>query len=331
MKNVLIKSHILNRKKSDGYSLLVNRLGTINIYLDSSTNNDILTDCYYRYYDFWNRESVNELRSVPTEGFIYEGIKFNMISCPSGELDDKLFNAYSFADGENVLHEGYMLGETEVTSQLFDAVMADNDIQNKEHDSYIKTPITCMSWYDCIEFCNRLSDYFGLNRYYNIRDKKKDMEENKYIVKAKVDIPNPNANGFRLPTLLEWGLAARAGTDVNVKLRGYTSDIGFLEYRAMWSRRSMSDKKPKEKQPVAQKIPNDWGFYDMWGNVDEWCWDPRQGDGGIEENGYTGGSVSSDADKYNKVYYTTNDGVNKIGTIVLGRYCLGFRIAKNMH
>ena len=34
-----------------------------------------------------------------------------------------------------------------------------------------------------------------------------------------------------------------------------------------------SSGKNTRSHPVATKLPNDWGLYDMHGNVSEWCWD----------------------------------------------------------
>ena len=86
---------------------------------------------------------------------------------------------------------------------------------------------------------------------------------------------------FDLPTAAQWEYACRAGT-TKVYSYGDSADGAYMWYNGN------SDSQTHE---VGAKLPNPWGFYDLHGNVWEWCLD-WYGDllFGVDPNGSSSGS-----------------------------------------
>lgn len=66
----------------------------------------------------------------------------------------------------------------------------------------------------------------------------------------------------RFPTEAEWEYACRAGSSSPVAGNGLLSDMAWYDANS-----------GNETHPVGKNHPNAWGFFDMHGNVLEWCYD----------------------------------------------------------
>jgi formylglycine-generating enzyme required for sulfatase activity len=109
-----------------------------------------------------------------------------------------------------------------------------------------RLPITDVSWFDAIAFCNRLSGLAGLRPC--------------YAVAGEAVRFAPHANGYRLPLEAEWEFACRAGS----------REVRYGELDAIaWHGGNSAGR----AHPVGGRQPNAFGLYDMIGNVWEWCWD----------------------------------------------------------
>ena len=175
---------------------------------------------------------------------------------------------YSSSDEKstsNVTLSSYYVAKTEVTQAQWTAVMGNNPSSFKGDNR----PVECVSWYDAIVFCNRLSKMDNKTPVYSVNGKT-DPDTWGYTPSQGDSISgnitmNIKANGYRLPTEAEWEFAAWGGK----KRKGYKySGSDNLDTVAWYYDNSGS--KPHD---VATKSPNELGLYDMSGNVWEWCWD----------------------------------------------------------
>ena len=256
MKNLAMTNGFMNKRITDNMNANVLQY----VYQTSQS----MSHVRYHHRSFFINNSV-EFSTTPFE---CDNIMFNMITCPQGyvEVTETKFENQSLTEEREWqrIDKSFMLGETEVTQDLFKQIMNFNYSICKGRNN----PVEAVTWYDCAEFCNRLSDYFNLEHYYEIRNPVYGGNDNNdnpvplSIHSVGEIIENKKSCGFRLPYAREWTLAALSGTNNKFAGTNQSDDVG----RYAWIR----DNSDYQTHPVAQKLPNEWGFYDMNGNVFEW-------------------------------------------------------------
>ena len=238
--------------------------------------------------------------------FTVAGVSFNMVKVDAGSFmmgaaadDDEA------ADRERPAHQvtlsGYSIGETEVTQELWQAVMGYNPSDFTDDP---QRPVDYVSWDDCQLFIAKLNEMTGAT--------------------------------FRLPTEAELEFAARGG---NLS-KGYkyacsdnVDDVAWYEINAYNVGMNDPDFGP---HAVKTKAPNELGLYDMSGNVMEWCQDyyglysneaqtdpvgPSSGYGRVTRGGSWGGTATSCRVSYRGA-----------GTAPSSRgHYRGFRLAQSIH
>lgn len=138
-----------------------------------------------------------------------------------------------------LLTRDFWLAETACTQGLWHAVMGNNP-SRFTGDSNL--PVETVSWNDCNEFMSKLNKIFPIHNFY-------------------------------LPTEVQWEYACRAGTTTPFSF-GNNITTDQVNYDGNYPYNGCKKGLYRATTvPVKTFAPNRWGFYEMHGNVWQWCHD----------------------------------------------------------
>ena len=174
----------------------------------------------------------------------------------------------SFIDDEKELFDIEVF-KYQVTQAIWTEIMGNNPSTFKGENK----PVETISWWDTLEFCNKLSEKYGLIPVYNIDKKRGILTINQ--IDGEISFPDKadfsKTEGFRLPTEIEWEWFAIGGKLAN-------KDENILNANKMEEEAWYYKNSGGRTNNVGLKKPNQLGIYDCIGNVWEWCYDTTEGD-----------------------------------------------------
>lgn len=187
---------------------------------------------------------------------------------------------------------GFWMDSREVNKDLWDRVAhwATNNLYSFSsgagYGKHPHHPVSDVSWYDALKWCNARSEMEGLDPVY--------LRESVFGIlrplRTGEDLPDAvfwDSDGYRLPTEAEWEKAARGGRrdrlfpwggdTISHAWANYDSFIGYpynvdldQSYHPFYS---LGSNVQPFTSPCGVFPPNGYGLVDMAGNVAEWVWD----------------------------------------------------------
>jgi len=189
-----------------------------------------------------SHELFSKIELVPSEDgkpFTIPNLDLVMLWCPSGTFQmgsplDEVGRRDDETPHTVTLTKGFWLGKYEVTQFQWEEIMGNNP----SNFNAPSLPVEEVSWMDVTAFCLKLTE-----------------------LERKAD-RLPAGMAYQLPTEAQWEYACRAETKT-----------AFSFGNSLTTRQANISGWPGETTVVGEYPSSAWGFYDMHGNVWEWCAD----------------------------------------------------------
>jgi formylglycine-generating enzyme required for sulfatase activity len=197
-----------------------------------------------------------------------------MMGSTTDELDEALAAAGNNEDAKKqirtagprhnvILNQPIHIGVHEVTQGQYEKIMGKNpshyskkgkgksSVAGEDTTNY---PVEIVTWYDAVEFCNKLSQ----------KEKRKPC-----YFRDGGSVTILKGTGYRLPTEAEWEFACRAGTSTRFWTGDKTEDVALVGW--------FNSNSGHRTHPVGDFQANPFGLFDVYGNAWELIqdgWDP---------------------------------------------------------
>lgn len=262
----------------------------------------------------------------PPDGMVFIPAGYYMFgdSLDGGPAPTEVHVEAFFIDAKETTGEQYNIVREWANAHGYD--LTENPTGGLNH------PIYGIGWSDAVKYANARSEYEGLTPvYYTDSTLTTVIRTNSVSISISDNRVDWEANGYRIPRIVEWEKAARGGKigrrfpwgldSIDHSMANYKSSAdNVYDVSSTRGRHPQAITNTPYTTPVGYFPPNGYGLYDVAGNVWEWCWDKP--DSIYAERSLRGGSSITEADEVRcvaeiKVYITYTSSI------------YGLRLARN--